>query len=391
MLAGQRPEEHPAFREGRKIKPRCPQQVTGTQNPSTAMGAAEKLGEARLCFEPELLNLNKLFPQFDKTPANLKLGAKPRARRDRHPSSHPADERWSRTVPRRSLPPAPPLPSPGAAARPDPAGSTKTAQTEPGGRLGAPLPAAAQPAAPDSVPPGFTPPDQPPEPVCLLRSGKLCVGTARRGQHPEDLLGTPAVGHSVTPAGLPEDGDGGEAGPDTAAEPAPCPRRGRYSRRRAGGRAAPGHGGGRCCGPRGRRCGSDPEPDRGAGKGSERGKGSDRRCHRPAPPRRSLRDAGGAAAAPSAGRGREARSSPGGRGGRERDGKADGNGKKSQGKGKGERERGKVNQERRGKGKEEGKEMKGGKKRGKRKGERKGKGKRERKRDMMNEGERVGK
>lgn len=35
------------------------------------------------------------------------------------------------------------------------------------------------------------------------------------------------------------------------------------------------------------RCGSDPEPDRGAGKG----RGSDRRCHRPAPPRRSLRDA----------------------------------------------------------------------------------------------------
>lgn len=48
VLAGQRPEEHPAFREGRKIKPRCAQQVTGTQNPSTAMGAAEKLGEARL-------------------------------------------------------------------------------------------------------------------------------------------------------------------------------------------------------------------------------------------------------------------------------------------------------------------------------------------------------
>lgn len=226
MLAGQRPEKHPAFREGRKIKPRYAQQVTGTQNPSTAMGAAEKLREARLCFEPELFNLNKLFPQFDKTPANLKLGAKRRARRDRHPSSHPADERWSRTVPRRSLPPAPPLPSPGAAARPDPAGPAKTAQTEPGGRLGAPLPAAAQPAAPDSVPPGFTPPDQPPEPVCLLRSGKLCVGTARWGQHPRGPAGD-TRGGSLGDTGGAAGGWGrrrGRAGHSGGARPVPAAR-----------------------------------------------------------------------------------------------------------------------------------------------------------------------
>lgn len=73
------------------------------------------------------------------------------------------------------------------------------------------------------------------------------------------------------------------------------------------------------------RCGSDPEPDRGAAQGrEEKGRGSDRRCRRPAPPRRALRDR--AAAAPSAGdtgtspEGQQTDGREMGKGGRERPG-----------------------------------------------------------------------
>lgn len=259
--------------------------------------------------------------------------------------------------------------------RPDAAGAARTGKTETGRRWRAvcqpqsqpsPPAAGALPAAPVPGPASSVPQDalaapgsaHPPISCALWAAASRApplassagtpVGAARwelPGGVRVDPVGAPWR-HPSGPAG--DTGTNGGTNGDTTAAAGGWGRRragglcavARYSRRRADGRAAPGHdgSGGRCCGTRSGRCGSDPEPDRGAGKrreGEREVTGSAAAPLRPAAARCGTRS-GRAAAAPSAGRGREARSGPGwGEKEARRRGKGEGEGEKGPGKGKG--------------------------------------------------------
>lgn len=196
--------------ENRRPKPGCGKQVISTKNPSPATGSAEKLGKAVLCFESELSTVGQ-------PPANPQLGAKPEARRGRDPSK-PEDGGWS-------------CPSPSdaalqALAHPAAPTGPASASSGSGGAAGAPPASARQSQAGGGsvVAPAERPEyshhagSDPSAPVTR------CRHPFQRG-HPWELPGDIPAERLGHPRGPP--GDGG----------------GRYSRRRAGGRAAPGHGG----------------------------------------------------------------------------------------------------------------------------------------------------